>query len=32
MSEEEFLQAIGGEEMVKYDLMMKAALDVVKEG
>ena len=32
MKEEEFLAAIGGEEMVKYDLMMKAALDVVKEG
>lgn len=32
MSEDEFLAAIGGEEMVKYDLMMKAALEVVKEG
>lgn len=32
MKEEEFLNAIGGEEMVEYDLKMKAALEVIKQG
>lgn len=32
MKEEEFLSAIGGEEMVEYDLKMKAALEVIKQG
>lgn len=31
MSEEEFLTAIGGTEMIKYDLMMRKSLDVIKE-
>jgi hypothetical protein len=32
MKEEEFLVAIGGREMVEYDLKMKAALEVIKQG
>lgn len=32
MKEDEFLSAIGGEEMVEYDLKMKAALEVIKQG
>ena len=32
MKEDEFLSAIGGRELIKYDLEMKKALDIVKEG
>lgn len=32
MKEEEFVNAIGGSEMVKYDLTMRKALDIIKEG
>lgn len=32
MKTDEFLKAIGGEEMIEYDLKMKAALEVIKEG
>ena len=32
MKEDEFLTAIGGREMVEYDLKMKAALEVIKQG
>lgn len=32
MSEEDFLNAIGGEEVVKYDIEMKKAIEVIKEG
>lgn len=32
MKEDEFLTAIGGKEMIKYDLEMKKALDIIKEG
>ncbi len=32
MKEDEFLSAIGGKDMVKYDLSMRKALDIIKEG
>ncbi|MCX4365835.1 MAG: trigger factor [Bacilli bacterium] len=32
MKEDEFLSAIGGEEMIKYDLEMRKAIEIVKEG
>lgn len=32
MKEEEFLTAIGGEEMIKYDVEMNKAIDIIKEG
>lgn len=32
MKEDEFLSAIGGEEAIKYEIEMKKALDIVKEG
>ncbi|MCH5166495.1 MAG: trigger factor [Erysipelotrichales bacterium] len=31
MSEEEFVNAIGGEEMIKYDVEMNKAIDILKE-
>ena len=31
MKEEEFLDAIGGEEAIEYDLKMRKALDIIKE-
>ena len=32
MKEDEFLAAIGGEDMIKYDVEMKKAMDIIKEG
>lgn len=32
MKEDEFLKAIGGEEMIKYDCEMKKAIEIIKEG
>ncbi len=32
MKEDEFLNAIGGEEMIKYDLEMRKAIEIIKEG
>lgn len=32
MKKDEFLNAIGGEDMIAYDLKMKKAMDIVKEG
>ncbi len=32
MSESEFVSAIGGDEMIKYDVEMNKAIDIIKEG
>lgn len=32
MKEDEFLNAIGGEDMIKYDLEMRKAIEIIKEG
>ena len=32
MKKDEFLNAIGGEDMIAYDLKMKKAMEIVKEG
>ena len=31
MKEEEFLDAVGGEDAIEYDLKMRKALDIIKE-
>lgn len=32
MKEDEFIAAIGGDEMIKYDIEMNKAIDIIKEG